>query len=189
MKSVLVILAITILSPVISKAQKIGYADVNAILTSLPDNERVNDDLKVYAMGLQKQLDDMSEKLKNLAEEYSKNLEAGDSAKAAAIQTEGIALNDKITEEKGKAEQRLADKRTDLLQPVLDKIHAAMGAVAEREGYASILNNLDGSGTSIVLWSPEKNNLTSKIIQQCLNPEAAEAAAIEESSKRKKKKK
>ena len=71
-------------------AQKIAFADVNAVLSVMPENEKINEDLGIYATGLQKRLDDMKGQLDVLVKEFQQVLAAKDTAKAIEIQKQAI---------------------------------------------------------------------------------------------------
>ena len=46
-----------------SFAQKMAHADINAILSVMPENEKINEDLKIYATGLSKGVEDSKAQL------------------------------------------------------------------------------------------------------------------------------
>lgn len=166
MKNVLLALSIIIMAPVSSMAQKIAYADINAILSVMPENEKINADLEIYATGLQKKLDDMKGQLDGIVQEFQRVLSTGDTAKALEIQKQALEGDKQVKQAAGQAEQQLAQKRSESLQPVLTRIRTAMQEVASRNGYEYVLNSVDGSGTSIVLWGPEGTEITRLVVDE-----------------------
>jgi outer membrane protein len=60
----------------------------------------------------------------------------------------------------------LQQKRADMMQPALDRIRKALEAVAKREGFTYIINSVDGSGTSSVLYGPDEHNVTMKLVAE-----------------------
>jgi len=147
-------------------AQKIAFADVNAVLSVMPENEKINEDLQIYATGLQKRLDDMRGQLDVLVQEFQQVLAAKDTAKAIEIQKQAIEGEKVVKQAAAQSEQQLAQKRNDLLQPVLKRIKDAMGVVAKKEGFEYVLNSVDGSGTSSLLWGPEGTDITRKVVAE-----------------------
>jgi outer membrane protein len=145
-------------------AQKIAFADVNAVLSVMPENENINEDLQIYATGLQKRLDDMKGQLDGLVKEFQQVLAAKDTAKALEIQKQAIEGEKLVQQTATRSEQQLAQKRSELLQPLLKRIKEAMGAVAKKEGFDYVLNSVDGSGTSSLLWGPEGTDITRKVV-------------------------
>jgi outer membrane protein len=175
MKNLLMALIAITITTTSSMAQNIGYADVNAILSVMPENKKINDDLQIYGTGLQKRVDDIKAQLDGLVKQFNTVLAAGDKQLKEAAQA---------------AEQQLAQKRNELLQPVLSKMRGAMEIVAKKKGFDYILNSVDGSGTSIVLWGPEGHDVTRAIVDELgiklEGDESAPAAAPAEKGKKKK---
>src|SRR5690606_29366722 len=96
----------------------------------------------------------------------NKVLAAGDTAKALEYQQKGLELDKQLQQGTAAAEQQLAQKRGELLQPVLQRIRTAMEAVAKKKGFQYVMNSVDGSGTSIVLWGPEGHDITREVVTE-----------------------
>ena len=190
MRNLLLVLIIAILAPSISLAQKIAYADVNAILSVMPENEKTNEDLQIYATGLQKRLDDLKAQLDGIVKEFNTVLASGDTAKALEIQKQALEGDKQVKQAAQQSEQQLAQKRGELLQPTLTRIRTAMEAVSKKDGFDYVLNSVDGSGTSIVLWGPEGHDITRKVVDELgielKDPNASEDAAPAQGGKKKK---
>lgn len=166
MKNVLLTLSFMIAASSVSVAQKIGYADVNAILSVMPENKKINEDLQIYGTGLQKRMDDMKAQLDAIVTEFNRVLAKGDTARALELQKQGMEGDQKVREAAQQAEQQLGQKRGELLQPVLEKIRKAMEAVAKKKGFEYVMNSVDGSGTSIVLWGPDGHDITRAVVDE-----------------------
>lgn len=166
MKNILLTLCIVIASSSLSVAQKIGYADINAILSVMPENKKINEDLQIYGTGLQKRLDDLKAQLDGIVTEFNRVLAKGDTTSALELQKQGMEGEKKLKEASQAAEQQLGQKRGELLQPVLDKIRKAMESVAKKKGFEYVMNSVDGSGTSIVLWGPEGHDITRAVVDE-----------------------
>jgi outer membrane protein len=158
--------AVLLLFSVAAHAQKIGYADINAIIGVMPENEKVNEDLQIYAIGLQKRLDDLRGQQEQFGQQFQRALAAKDTATAIGIQEKAIELDQQIQQSTQQAERQLQQKRAEMMQPALDRIKKALEAVAKRDGFAYIINSVDGSGTSSVLYGPEEHNVTMKLVDE-----------------------
>lgn len=188
-----ILLAIAICSaPLVSFAQKIAYADINAIIGVMPENEKVNEDLQIYATGLQKRLDDLRAQQELYGQQFQAALTKKDTATAIGIQEKAMENEKTLQEETRKAEAQLQQKRAEMMQPALNRIRKAMEAIAKRDGFTYILNSIDGSGTSSVLYGPEENNITMKLVDELgiklEGREAAPAPAPSSAPEEKKKK-
>jgi len=187
MKNLLLTLIVIGFTSSASFAQKIAFADVNAVLSVMPENKKINEDLQIYATGLQKRLDDMKGQLDGLVAEFQKVLAAKDTAKALEIQKQAIEGEKVVQEAAKKSEQQLAQKRSELLQPALKRIKEAMEAVAKKDGFEYVLNSVDGSGTSSLLWGPEGSDITRKVVAQLgIKLEGDTETPVQDSGKKKK---
>ncbi|MCF8463756.1 MAG: OmpH family outer membrane protein [Flavobacteriales bacterium] len=191
MKRLLLTLFVLTIASSASFAQKIAFADVNAILSVMPENKAINEDLQIYATGLQKRLDDMKAQLDGLVQQFNTALAAKDTAKALEFQKQAIEGDKVIQQASAQAEQQLAQKRSDLLQPALKRIRTGMEAVAKRNGFEYVLNSVDGSGTSALLWGPDGSDITRKVVTELgikLEDDAEAAPATSPATEDKKKK-
>lgn len=173
-----------------SYAQKMAHANVNAILAVMPENKKINEDLQIYATGLSKRVEDTKNQLDAVVQQFNKALEGGDTAKAVELQKQGIELDKALQQTNAQAEQQLAIKRDELLQPVLNRIQEAMKKVATSKGYEYVMNSVDGSGTSIVLWGPEGTDITRAVVDELgieLEEQAPSGQGESEGGKKKKK--
>ncbi|MCB9191283.1 MAG: OmpH family outer membrane protein [Flavobacteriales bacterium] len=189
MKNLVLTIGVVLMSIGAASAQKMAHADINAILSVMPENKKINEDLQIYATGLSKRVQDMKAQLDMAVEQFNKVLAAGDTAKAVEIQQQGLELDKQLQQASAQADQQLAQKRGELLQPVLNRIREAMKKVATAKGYEYVLNSVDGSGTSIVLWGPDAADITRAVVDELgIKLEGAEQApASEEDAKKKKK--
>ena len=186
MKNLILALAVIILSTTVASAQKMAHADINAILSVMPDNKKINEDLQIYATGLQKRVDDMKAQIDGAVKQFNEVLSAGDTAKALELQKQGLEMDKQLQQAAQSAEQQLGQKRNELLQPVLTKIRAAMESVAKKKGYDYVLNSVDGAGTSIVLWGPEGTDITRAVVDELgIKLEEAPSAGTEGKKKNK----
>ncbi|MGB0369226.1 MAG: hypothetical protein ACPGD8_07455, partial [Flavobacteriales bacterium] len=62
----------------------------------------------------------------------------------------------------------------------------AMETVAKKKGFDYILNSVDGSGTSIVLWGPEGHDVTRAIVDELGIKLEGDVPAPSEKGKKKK---
>ena len=166
MKNLVLTLTAVILSCSVSMAQKMAHADISAILSVMPENEKINNDLKIYATGLSKSVEDQRAQIDGLVEQFNRTLQAGDTAAAVKLQQQGLEMDKKLQETSAAAERQLAQKRSELLQPVLARIKSAMEAVAKKKGFDYVLNSVDGAGTSIVLWGPDGTDITRAVVDE-----------------------
>ena len=189
MKSLLTLLIAAL--PILSFAQsKIGYTNVNAVLSVMPESQAMNQDLQTYSLGLQKRLEDMNNQLNYLYAEYQKKTKGPDTAGIGQLTATITKLDADVKATQQVSERQLNEKRQELLAPIVEKVELALDAVKEKGGYDFILNSVDGSGTSVVLRGPASNDITKALLDELgieLKQEKPAVAPAKNSKKDKKK--
>lgn len=188
MKSLLTLLIAAL--PILSFAQsKIGYTNVNAVLSLMPESQAMNEDLQTYSLGLQKRLEDMNNQLNYLYAEYQKKTKGPDSSGIGQLTATITKLDADVKATQQVSERQLSEKRQELLAPIVDKVELALDAVKEKGGYDFILNSVDGSGTLVVLRGPASNEITKALLDELGIELKQEKPAVAPSKSSKKEKK
>lgn len=146
--------------------EKIGFANMELILSYMSESKAMSQKLKTYENQLSKLLKQKEDQLKAEYQVYLTRKEAG------APETELKTLEDKITKmDEGvrafaeEAQGKLQRKRQDYLEPIVEKLDSHIKSVAEAGGYTYILNTTDGTGLSIILQGAEENEVSKKILE------------------------
>ncbi len=189
MKSLLTLLIAAL--PILTLAQsKIGYTNVNAVLSVMPESKAMNQDLQTYSLGLQKRLEDMNKQLNYLYAEYQKKAKGPDTTGIGQLTATITKLDADVKATQQVSERQLNDKRQELLAPIVEKVELALDAVREKGGYDFILNSVDGSGTSVVLRGPAANDITKALLSELgieLKQDQSQSVPAQDSDKKKKK--
>ena len=70
------------------------------------------------------------------------------------------------------AQNRMVNKRNELLQPAFEKIGVAIEDVSKENGYSHVFN-MTASGQSILLYAREEDNVTNLVLKKLgINPPA-----------------
>ena len=85
--------------------------------------------------------------------------------KLKAFETELRELDREIRESAAEADKKLLRKRNELMEPVAAQLEEAIRTVALAEGYTFVLNAVDGSGVSVVLYGGEERDITGKVLE------------------------
>ncbi|MGQ0723292.1 MAG: OmpH family outer membrane protein [Candidatus Eiseniibacteriota bacterium] len=173
-----VALLILVLVPAAAAQDRIGYANLDLIVAKMPEYRQVSDQLEAYQEELVKALETKR------AYAQQKLVEARDAEAAGIVSDEKLGeyetelrrLDREIKDSARDSDEKLMDRRNELMAPVIEKLQGTVKQVAEAEGYTHVLNMLDGTGTSVLLWGVEERNLTEKILA-ALGIPAEETAA------------
>ena len=145
---------------------RIAHANVELLLTRMPEMKSVMTRLESFEKELTQQL----EVKQNYAQQ--KLAEAQRAAAAGATEVEldehRMILQDldvEIQRQMAESGSRLAARQAELIEPIRLKMQETIARIAEQEGYTYVLNSVDGAGTSIVLFGPDDRNLTMVIAE------------------------
>ena len=149
--------------------QKIAYVDTDYILQNIPEYGDAQEEINQMSARWQKELKTLSDKLDQMKRDY---------------QTESVLLSDDMKNKKEAAiaakEQELAalqmqyygpegelfTKRTELVQPIQEKIYNAISQVAQQKNYAFVLDK--ASGTAI-LYCNDKFDISDDVLDEVGN--------------------
>lgn len=153
-----------VLNPVIAQENlKIGHVNVAMIIQKMPETDSVQAQLK-------KEADQMQDMYNQMIKEHQENLDKYEKEKAGYSdfikQTKESELNasaDKIQQFEQNATQKMQQRRTDLLQPIYDKVNGAIKSVATREGFTYIL---DVSNGTVVYTAPNSVDITNDVLKE-----------------------
>ncbi|UBM60100.1 OmpH family outer membrane protein [Marinilongibacter aquaticus] len=158
---------------------KIGYTNIDYILTNIPDSKEVQSKLATEQAQYKKLLDEKIGDFQKNYEDYQKNAATMTPVirqdKEKSLQT----AQEAIQEFQQNSEAALQRKQQELLAPVMDKIQGAIDAVAKANGYTYVLNSDAGYGTTpVVLVAPDGDNITDLVFKQLgVEPPKADAGS------------
>lgn len=169
MKTKLVVaLLVVFLSGFAAKAQqplKIGYTNVDYILSQLPEAKQIESEYKAYEAQLQKQLQSKIQEFQQKVEKFQK--EAATMAEAVRNDKQEELQNMQASIEKFQrdAEQSLQKKQLDLFQPAYDKIQKTIDVVSKEEGFTHVFSS-DAAGMPVLLYASEENNISDLVLKK-----------------------
>jgi outer membrane protein len=149
MKKLLVALTLILSSGIITAQQKIGYIDANELLSVMPEYKKAEEDLAAFAKTYRESLETMQKELETKYKAYEEGMKAKtlSGPKQDVMEQELQSLNQRIQATQQTAEEKVGNKRADLMQPITEKANKAIQDVAKAKGYTFIL---DASAGGIV---------------------------------------
>ncbi len=142
-----------------ASAQKFGYVNSAAILAEMSDMKAAESNLEGLQKQLQKKGQAMVETFQTDVAAFQKNVQEGNLTPKQ--QQEQTAELEARQQEIGKFEQSMVSdiqtKRTELLEPIYEKVNAAIKAVAEAEGYQFIFDQ------QVLLYGQETSDVSAAV--------------------------
>ena len=130
---------------------KIGYVQVDSVASMMSEYKAASSELEGLQRVIQKNLEGEAQKVQ---------------ARRAQAQQELQALYAQFEEKQKQAEERFNKKQNDLLFPIYAKIREAIKEVGKENNYVLILNELDGTNSSYILYSAEGTDVTGLVVKK-----------------------
>ena len=152
----------------VGNAQKIGYTNVELILSYMPQTKNIESELSKLEEMITKNLEVKQNYYRQKLTEYMEYKEAGkltpelDALAVKELQKLETEIQNGITD----AEERLMRRRMELLKPLQDKMQKAIDEVAKEGNYTYILNQAVGAGIPSILYGKESDNVTTQIAKK-----------------------
>ena len=167
MKKILLLAALVFATTTAAVAQKIGYTNVDYVLSQMPESKQIEADLKAYSGQLEAQLKSKTAEFQTKLEAYQKGGATMTDLVKADKEKELQTLQSSIQDFQKSADQSLQQKQQQLLKPALDKLQKTIDEVAKESGYSYIFNSDAGYGTTpVLLHAPEDANVSDLVLKK-----------------------
>lgn len=144
---------------------KIGYTDVQYVLSQMPESKQIESELKTYNSQLENQLKSKSSELETKYKAYQAGEATMTDVVKADKQKELQNLQQSIQEFQQSAQQSLQQKQQTLLKPALDKLQKNIDLVADENGITYVFNS-DGGGSPLLLHAPKDGDISDMVLKK-----------------------
>ncbi|QSE98586.1 OmpH family outer membrane protein [Fulvivirga lutea] len=148
-----------------AQTMKIGYADVDYILSEMPESKQVESELQAHNTQLQNQLQAKYQEYQQKAQAYQQSAATMVDAVRSEKETELAQLEQRIQKFQQDAQTSMQKKSATLMEPLYAKIGSNIEAVAKENGYTHILNGQVG-GIDVVLFADEKFDISDLVLKK-----------------------
>lgn len=152
---------------------KIGYTDVQYVLSQMTESKQIESELKTYNDQLAAQLKSKSSEFETKVKDYQQKSGTMTEVVKADTEKELQRLQQSIQEFQRTAEQSLQQKQQALLKPALDKLQKNIDLVADENGFTYVFNS-DGGGSPLLLHAPKEGDISDLVLKKMgITPGAA----------------
>jgi len=150
-------------------SQKIVYVDSEYIMENIPEYGDAQEELNALSTKWQKEVKAVYDKVEEMYNKYQTEMlllseDQKRSREQAIVAKEQEAKN--LQMQYFGSEGQLYQKRTELIQPIQEKVYTAMKELAQQKNYGFILDL--ASGTS-VLYANDKNDISDDVLDELGN--------------------
>lgn len=144
---------------------KIGYAEVDYILSQLPETKQVEADLQAHNTQLQNQLQSKYQEYQEKGAVYQQGAANMIEAVRKEKEQELTDLGSRLQQFERDAQTSLQKKQNDLMAPLFKKVGDTINAVATEDGYDYIISSGVG-GVDIVLFAKEEHDISDTVLKK-----------------------
>lgn len=154
-----------------SQAQiKIGFMDVQAVMSQLPEMENIQSQLDEFVSGKQQQLQDRTASFQEAVANYQENQASMSDQQQAAREKELGGMEQDLRTFQQNLQTEIQQYRQKLLSPVYQDIDEAIASIAEERSLDLVLNKATMRGESIVQFSAQESlNITDEVVKRINN--------------------
>ena len=147
---------------------KVGYTNVELLLSIMPETQQIEKQLDVYEKKLTEKLQGDQAAYQQKLEEYitKKQNNQLSPAQEETYVKELTTMETNLQKGVQEAEYKLMVKREELLKPLTEKVQASINAIAEEGKYTYILNQTMGSGITNILYGMEAYDITPELAKK-----------------------
>ena len=169
-----------IASTVFAQDYKVAYCNIEFILAKLPQMKQVESELQSIRGQYQTKIEELYSELETKYRSFEQSAAMMSDIAKADKQKELQDLQNRIQMHERNAQQQMAQKQEELLEPILTNIESKIQEVAKEKGYTYVLNQQTPQGSSIILYAKnDSDNITLDVLKKLgvqLSPEEIEAA-------------
>ena len=139
-------------------AQKFGRVDLAAIVTNMSEFKEAQANLEAYGRDLQDQLEQIQVEFNKLYADYEKNVTTYTDAVRQLKERELTELQQRFQDFQQIAQQDMAKKEGELMNPIYEKANEAVKQVSSAGGYIAIFSTTSDQPASagLAYFDPEQ---------------------------------
>ena len=144
---------------------KIGFVDVDYILSQMPESKQVEADLKAHNKQLESQFQAKAQEYQTKLDAYQQTASTMIDAVRKAKEEELTRMQSEITKFQQSAQASLQKKQTELMQPLFDKVGDIIKKVADENSFTHILNR-GMAGLDVVIYGKEEFDVSNLVLKK-----------------------
>ena len=168
MKNKLILALVAVFACFAAQAQtgmKVGYADVDYILSQLPETKQIQADLEAHNTQLQNQLQSKYQEYQQKGATYQQGAASMIEAVRKEKEQELTDLGSRLQQFERDAQASLQKKQSDLMQPLFKKVGDTINSVATEQGYDFVLSGRVG-GVDVVLFAKDEHDISDVVLKK-----------------------
>ncbi|AGA76929.1 OmpH family outer membrane protein [Echinicola vietnamensis] len=146
----------------VAKAQqdiKIGYTNVEVLMSLMPEMQQIDADMQDYGKQLQTNVQTKTQNFQREVQSYQQAMQTMTEEARATKEQELTKMRDEVAKYEQDAQVSYQRKLSELLEPVQTKVFNAINAVAAEHNYTHIFSETAGQ-SPVLLYTKEADKFT-----------------------------
>lgn len=148
-----------------AQALKIGFADIDYILSEMPEAKQVESELQSMQNVLKNQIDSKAAEFRKKLEDFNREYANMLPAVRSNTERELTQLQQNLQKLQEDAQATIQQKQGSLMEPLFQKVGKAIEDVAKEQGFSLILSNQLG-GLDVVLYGDESLDVSDLVLKK-----------------------
>ncbi len=136
-------------------SHKFGWLNSSELLRLIPETIKADSDIAKYQKSFQEQIEQMAKEGQEKYKSFQAHEKEMDDAKKEVAQRELQDIENRIQSFQQAAQEKIQAKKSELLQPILEKADKAIKAVAKEKKYDYVFEASQGN----ILYATEGDNI------------------------------
>mmetsp|Transcript_3879 Transcript_3879/g.8752 ORF Transcript_3879/g.8752 Transcript_3879/m.8752 type:complete len:192 (+) Transcript_3879:5541-6116(+) len=155
----------TKLDSVQSSSLKIGYTNMEYLLSFLPEKKKIESEYASFEKQIKNQLATSVGEFKQKWQDFEQGYETMTEEVRNKKESELQQLQGDLEKLQIELQEKLTSKHTNLLKPIYEKITQAIEQVAKEQGYTHVFNANVGN-LPVLLYADEQYNVSMQVLQK-----------------------
>ncbi len=144
---------------------KIGYTNVEVLMSLMPEMEQIDADIKDYGTQLQTNIQTKTQNFQREVQSYQQAAQTMTDEARAAKEQELQQLQQEVQKYEQDAQTSYQRKLSELLEPVQTKVFNAINSVAAENNYTHIFSETAGQAP-VLLYTKEADKFTELVAEK-----------------------
>ena len=147
---------------------KIGFMNPQEALLSLPERDRIEQELNAYVQQKRTELQEKTADFQQQASEFQQNAESMSEEKRRQEEQRLTQLQNELQQYQNNMRNQIQRKRAEMMEPLLQRVDNAIASVSSEMGLDFVLNEKTSSGSNVLFYSSgsKANDITQKVIDK-----------------------
>lgn len=169
MKKLSITLLLLLVPLAVSAQLKVAVMNPDSVLDSMPETAQVQSEIESYMQERQSAFQTRYQNWIDQMTEFSEQAEAGTLSEQEQQEEEArlTELQQELNSFQQRIQQQIQQKQTELFNPLLERVDAAMAEVSEEMGLDYVINKASNTGDPIVYYASDRApDITQNVIDK-----------------------